>query len=238
MTEEEYRIVRVDRCRLKAVPGIWAFAVDHRDAILAHWHRRRRDNPGFFNGTIYALCDFELKDGVFDGRLLAVDFMSFLYWKDSGYRDGAIRDCFGSALIRSADGHVLLGRQRAGNLNAGLSYLPGGFIDLRDADDSGVVGIAASVAREAAEETGLGADVLTRRPGYILTFAGPMVSIAVEFVSSLTSDDLLARVRDHISSDPGSELEDAVLVARLQDLEGLSVPLYAKALIPRVLSGL
>jgi ADP-ribose pyrophosphatase YjhB (NUDIX family) len=232
---QEGRVVRVDRCHLTVAPGGWEFAERNRRAIEEHWRRRCRENPGFFNGTVYALRDGRLEQGAFDGRLIAVDFMSFLYWKETGYGDGAIRDCFGSALIRSAEGHVLLGRQRAGNLNAGLSYLPGGFIDPRDVDSDGMIDIATSVAREAAEETGLDHGLLARRPGFFVTFAGPMISIAIEFAASLPAAELLACVRQHIAADPVSELEDVVLVERLEQLEGLPMPLFARLLVPCVL---
>ena len=45
------------------------------------------------------------------------------------------------------------------------------------------IDIDASIAREIGEETGLDAAALTRVPGYRVTLAGPLVSIAAEFCS-------------------------------------------------------
>ena len=225
------RVIRLAGCELQVGAGAWPFAERNRVPIDAHWDQRTRANPGFFNGLIHLLESHELKDGCLTGRLMPVEFKSFLYWKDTGYPDATVRDAFGSALIRSAEGHVLLGRQRAGNLNAGLAYLPGGFIDGRDIDASGLVDIDASVVREVLEETGLGAADLERRPGYVLTFAGAMVSIGVEYGSRLSARELKARILRHIAADTQSELVEVEIVQWSGDLDRIAMPIYAEVLL-------
>ncbi|MGQ0673566.1 MAG: NUDIX hydrolase [Hyphomicrobium sp.] len=225
------RVVTVSACRMTAAAGGWDFAETHSAAIDRHWAVRSRDSPGFFNGTIYMLADHLLEPDLLSGRLRPVDFKSFLYWKDHGYPDAGLRDCFGSALIRSAEGHVLLGRQRAGNINAGLAYLPGGFIDARDIGSDGSIDIAGSIGREVVEETGIGIAGLTRGEGFLLTFAGPMLSMAVQYRSPLDSATLSDRIHRHIAADPGSELADVVVIRSEADLRGLAMPLYADVLL-------
>lgn len=236
VTIGESNVVRVAGCSLAASAGRWAFADEHRVEIERHWLRRCVENPGYFNGTIFVLESHSLSADQFDGWLIPAQFKSFLYWKEHGYPDTSIRDTFGSALIRSADGHILLGRQRAGNINAGLAYLPGGFIDIRDVAADGSIDIEASVAREAREETGLGEDDFARMPGFILTFAGPMLSIAVEYRARLTAEALATAIRHHIAHDPFSELEDIVIVRSAHDLERLSMPVYAEVLLRALVS--
>ncbi len=174
----------------------------------------------------------------FEGQLMPVEFKSFLYWKEHGYPDTSVRDTFGSALIRSAEGHILLGRQRAGNINAGLAYLPGGFIDGRDVAADGSIDIAASVAREVAEETGLGAGDIERMPGFyphVCRADGVdrgRVSCAFEIRGAGSRHSGPTRTG---SRTPNSRTSSIVRDAA--DLEGLAMPLYAEVLLRELLAG-
>lgn len=228
---------RVSRCDLRVGPSAWPFAAENASAIDAHWERRRRANPLFFNGAIHLLESYTIADEVFSGRLLRTDFKSQLYWRDTGFPEAGVFDAFGSALIRSCEGHVLLGRQREGHVNSGLVYLPGGFIDARDVRADGTIAIDESIAREVAEETGLRGEDIERLAGYTLTFAGPLISIAAEFRSALPADVLSRRVLDFIAQDAQSELVGVVIVRSVRDMEGLAMPEYARILLPRIMAG-
>lgn len=230
------QVVRIEECRLTSVPMRWAYADDRADDVARHWQRRLAENPSYFNGTIYMLARHRLDGTAFDGEMTSVEFRQFLYWRENGSEPSGLRDCFGSGLIRSTEGHVILGRQRPGNINAGLAYLPGGFIDPRDVAPTGAIDLPASVEREVAEETGLGNDVVERVPGFLFTFAGPMLSIAVEFRSRLRSEELAARVRKMLARDPKSELEDVVIVRDRTDAATLAMPDFARILLGHVLS--
>ncbi len=229
-------VERIERCRLVVGARRWTYAEEHRAEIDAHWARRAAENPRFFNGRIHLLAEERSGAGSLEGELLVTDFKSYLYWRDAGFADRSVRDAFGSALIRSADGHVLLGRQRDGNINAGLVYLPGGFIDGRDVGPDGLVDLAGSVLREVAEETGLAADDVTVQPGYWVTRTGHLVSIAVEVVSRHSSSELAGRVESYIASDPNSELTGIVMVRRKADIEGLPMPPFAPLLLEALLN--
>lgn len=213
----------------------WRFAIDNQRAIDSHWQKRAAEMPGFFNGTIYMLASHEMAEGRFAAVLRPVEFKSFLYWRETGYPDAGLIDVFGSALIRSVEGHVLLGRQRAGNVNSGLSYLPGGFIDGRDVAEDGSVDIAASILREVWEETGIDPADLERVPGFILTQSGPQVSIAVELRSPLRSDDLRAAMLAAIAREADPELDDIVVVRSGADIASIPMPRYATALLRTLL---
>lgn len=225
----------VTRCDLSVCEHNWAYATEHAMAIDQHWHARLADNPNFFNGRLHLLFDSEFQDGGFHGRLLRTDFKSYLYWRDQGFADASVRDAFGSALLRSADGCVILGRQAPGHVNSGLTYLPGGFIDHRDVQNDGRIDVAGSVLREVHEELGLSPNHFSITPGAKLTFAGPLVSVAIELVSPLPADELLKVARAHISSQADAELEDVVAVASLRDLTDLSMPDYAQVLLASLL---
>jgi len=232
---EAARVIAIERCDLVVAERAWAFASEKQREIDAHWQRRRAESPAFFNGRIHMLARYAVSRGVLSGALFPVDFKSFLYWRDEGAPDRSVFDAFGSALIRTRDGAILLGRQRPGNVNEGLVYLPGGFIDARDVTDEGSVDIRASVLREVAEETGLRAEIFRARPGYRAAFIGQQVSIAVELCADADSDALVGRIRGHLAADPKSELEDVVAVRTLRDLQRHPVPAYAHALVGSVL---
>ncbi len=236
----EATVAPVARCDLRVTDGSWSFSARNGPAIAAHWAKRRAENPLLFDGVIHVMARHALADGVFGGVFQRTDFKSYLYWRDAGFPSPAPpepspRDCFGSALIRSAEGHVLLGRQRAGNLNGGLAYPPGGFIDARDIRGDGSIDIDASIWREIGEETGLGEAELSRVPGYRAVFAGPLAAIAAEYRSPLPLEDLRRRVLAHIAGEPDSELACAVIVREAADIEP-ATPEYAKALLRAVLS--
>jgi len=228
----EGRVFTVSGVDLCVAGGTWPFADRHRSEIEAHWARRVRETPGFFNGAVFVVTGYSVSAG---GRLSAqfvrTDFKSFLYWRETGFRDESVLDGFGSALILSADGGVLLGRQRAGNLNSGLCYPPSGFIDASDVREDGVIDIDASVAREVAEETGLSPPVIARGEGYIVTRAGPVLSIAVPFLSPLPGPALLSAARGHIASDGESELADLRLATPGDVPAGMPMLDYARVLL-------
>jgi 8-oxo-dGTP pyrophosphatase MutT (NUDIX family) len=235
MTASRGRVARVERCELAVTGRDWPFARENAEAIDAHWQRRTAECPGYFNGRIHMLSSYTLDDGIFDGRLTEVEFKQFLYWRDMGQPDAAVFDAFGSALIRSADDAVLLGRQRPGNINAGLAYLPGGFIDTRDVDAAGRVDIRASVLREVEEETGMATRDLAARDGFLVTFTGQQISIAVEILADAPARELVGRCGARIAADPGSELEDILAVRTRGDLEALAMPDYARLLLGEML---
>ena len=230
------RVRFVQACDLAVSDGPWAFAIENAEAIDAHWQRRSAENPAYFNGRIYVLAQSTLYDGIFSGQLIAAEFKAFLYWKETGQTDTTVCDVFGSALIRSGDGAILLGRQRAGNLNAGLVYLPGGFIDPRDVDGEGRVDIRASVLREVEEETGLRARTLAVSDGFLITTVGQQVSIAVEMVASGDAKSLVAEMRHAADSSAEPELDEIVAVRTFDDVMALPVPEYARVLLGHLLA--
>ena len=233
--EAEDRSVRIDACKLSVSSEPWPFAEDRRAEIAAHWRNATAERPKLFNGTVYVLREGVLEGQTFRGTFVRTDFKSFLYWRESGYVDQSVRDGFGSAVIRSAEGHVLFGRQMGGNVNAGFIYPPGGFIDTRDVAD-GAIDIEASIARELVEETGLDPIGLARAPGYVLTRAGPLVSIGIEWRSALPAERLRARMLDHIRQQATPELADIVIVQAVGEIDAERMPRHAMALLRLLLS--
>lgn len=224
-------VTTVSSCRLVATNRTWAYAAANAAAIESHWRRRLEETPTFFNGTIHLLDRARLTADAFEGEFLTTDFKSYLYWREAGFPEAGVRDCFGSALLRSADGAILLGTQRAGNLNSGQSYLPSGFIDVKDRRRDGAIDIENCVLRELAEETGLAADDLTITPGFRLARSGPLLSIGLEIRASAAAQVLARAIEAAIAADPNSELQAVTFVRDGADLEALAIPTFARMLL-------
>lgn len=229
-------VMRIASARLICDTASWAYAEAHRSQIEECWQRAKQASPHFFNGTIHLVRKISLNGSHLDMRLLATEFKAFVYWREQGFPAAGVLDAFGSALIRARGGEIILGRQVAGNINGGLAYTPSGFIDDRDVAGDGTIDISASIAREVAEETGLSVGrELTAEPGFYLTRLGAQLSIARPLRSELTADDIVERVRAHISADANPELSDVVVVSSHRDIEGLAMPPYARLLVPQAL---
>ena len=206
----------------------WSYARIHGDEIDDHWQRASAENPRYFNGDIHLIESLEVGGNRITARLFRTDFKSFLFWRNAGFPvEANAFDGFGSALIRSIEGYILLGRQRASQINAGLSYLPGGFLDARDVGADGKIDILASIAREVLEETGLSPTDLNAAPGIIVTHVGPHVSFAQEFRTDLTAHALTEKVHAHLASEADPELESIVVVRGVDDFRNLAMPPYA-----------
>lgn len=233
--EDAGEVVRIGRCELDLVPWRWAMADERRDEIDALWQRQSDANPGYFDGIVVLAAETVVSGGALTGSVFATRFRNYLYWREIGYADTSVTDAFGSALIRSRDGGVLLARQRAGNINSGRVYLPGGFVDERDVGVGGRIDIVGSIAREVAEETGLDASAMARADGLVVTRVGVHLSIAATWQSELPADALRERVAAHLARDPRSELESVLVAGSMRELAGLPLVHYCRRLLPVLL---
>lgn len=230
------QVVRVNACHFTIGAARWAYADVLISQISAHWRAAQAANPGYFNGPIQVLVQHAIADGTLSGVFATTDFASFLYWRSQRHKDDdTVRDCFGCAVLRSAEGHMLLAVQAPGHLNSGRAYCPGGFIDTADITAAGTIDIDGSVARELAEETGLAAAELARCPGYILTAADASIAVGIEYRSTLPAEQLRAEILHHLAREATPELADIVIVRNGQDLAGLATANYVPALVAAIL---
>ena len=66
------------------------------------------------------------------GAYSEADFASFVAWRDWGFPDTSVRNCFPMAALRSSDGAFLLGVMGAHTANAGHIYFAAGTPDPND----------------------------------------------------------------------------------------------------------
>lgn len=203
--------------------------------IAANWHAQLVKNPSFFNGKIQILTRWKFEAGNFIGDFATTDFASFIHWRGLGFPDPTVRDCFGCAILRSDEGHILLGRQAPGNLNSGRAYCPGGFIDPADVRTDHSIDIDGSIRREIGEETGIDLAVLAREPGYIVVAAHASIAIGVVYRSALSANDLRAQIMAHIASETAPELADVLIVRTPADIADVKTSGYVAPLVQALL---
>jgi 8-oxo-dGTP pyrophosphatase MutT (NUDIX family) len=167
------------------------------------------------------------------GTFFETDFANYMAWRDWDFPDVSVTNCFSMGVIRSADGAFLLGVMGAHTANAGKIYFPAGLPDPSDVA-GGAVDLAANVAREVAEETGLtGADV-SAQPGWCAVFAGARIALMQLLQANAPAVDLRARVLAHVAREARPELADVRIVKSKADFDPMMPP-FVTAYLEHVL---
>src|SRR4030095_3313051 len=83
-------------------------------------------------GRVLLLRRGTIENRVLSGAYLETDFASFIAWRDWGFPDTSVRNCFPRAALRSADGAFLLGQMGVHTATAGQIYFAAGTPDPSD----------------------------------------------------------------------------------------------------------
>lgn len=225
----------VRRFAIRLTGETWRFEAEYAEKISAHWQKLTADNPHLWNGRVMKLASFDVADGVFSGSMVEASYAAFLAWRDWNYPDPDIRNLFGSAVIRARGGELVFGKMAAHTATAGQVYPPGGNLDRDDLRESGDVDVEGSISRELGEETGLDAGEALTHSTYAV-FDGPRISISRVFEFPYTAEEIVARIGNHNAREERPELDEAVVLARPSDADGLTMPPYARALAERLLA--
>jgi 8-oxo-dGTP pyrophosphatase MutT (NUDIX family) len=213
-----FPVVRIDRAELRFAPRPWPFAQARRAEIDAHFAGLRRDKPDLWNGRVLLLHEHAIAGAVLRGAYLETDFASFIAWRDWGWPDASMRNCFGQAALQAADGAFLLGVMAAHKMNAGRIYFPSGTPDPTDVVGS-AVDLAGSVLRELTEETGLTAADVEIDAGWHAVLAGARLAMFKTVRSPLPAAALRARILAHLAAEPQAELADMRIARGPADLD-------------------
>lgn len=226
--------------RLRLRSGAWPIADDLRPKIEAHWAACLAANPHLWNGRVLGTIapgapgGIAVDGGVLTGEAVEGDFAGFLAWRDWGFPEIGIRNLFGSALVLSSDGALILGVMGATTANAGRIYPPGGSLEPADVDTDGNVDVIASIERELLEETGLIAAEATME-GMLAAFDGPRVSIGRVLRFSLPAADLVSIIMGELDRQQERELERVIAFRAAAELDRPEVTAYSRAFAARLL---
>src|SRR5262249_25788958 len=215
-----FPVVRLARAELRFAPRPWPFAIARRADIDAHFAGLVRERPHAFNGRVLMLHQFAVEDGILRGAYFETDFASFIAWRDWGWPDLSVRNCFGQAALRAADGAFVLGVMSSHTLNAGRIYFPSGTPDPKDIVGT-EVDLDGSVLRELTEETGLTAKDVSLDVGWHAVLAGPRLAMLKPVRAPLSAEELRARILDHLASEAHPELSDVRIVRGRADLDDM-----------------
>ena len=222
-------VVRIERLDLNFEPRAWPFAEARRAEIDAHFAKLRRERPTLWNGRVLLLHRHAVAKAVLQGSYLETDFASFIAWRDWGFPDPTVANCFALGALRSADGAFILGIMADHTANAGRVYFPGGTPDPSDVVD-GRVDLDSSVRRELLEETGLGVDDVSSDPAWQAVLDGPRIALLKVLRGREPATRLRERIRRHLATQATPELADIHIVRSAADLRP-SMPNFVQAFL-------
>jgi hypothetical protein len=222
-------IFDVARLETPFVPAPWPWAEREAARIDAHWRARLEEKPKLFDGKVLMMRDPELCESgahaILRGRFFLTDFRNFMAWREFGFPDASVYNCFSMAALRSRDGAWLLGEMGGHTATSGQIYFAAGTPDRND-----IVGdrvdLSRSVAREMTEETGFSPHEARAAAHFRVVVERQKIACMQERRLDLTADEALARVADFIARDPDPELARLVAVRGEEDLDARVMPSF------------
>jgi 8-oxo-dGTP pyrophosphatase MutT (NUDIX family) len=214
---QSFRVAAIARLDLRLAPRPWRFADERRadiDAYFADMQRRK----AVWNGRVLLLHEWALQDDCMRGAFLETDFASYIAWRDWGFPDAGVTNCFAQGALRAADGAFLLGVMGQHTAGAGAIYFPSGTPDPKDVA-AGTVDLEGSVMRELHEETGLTAADVSVAPGWHAVITGPRIALMKSLQATGPADALREKILRHIASEDSPELSDIRIVRGPADLD-------------------
>lgn len=228
MSRSDARILKAAELDLSFEAAPWAFAQSRAEEIATHWARRKATLPKMFDGRVLLLGRHHFaqrNDGatILRGVYFATDYKAFLAWRDFGFPDRSVCNCFSMAALQSSDGAFLLGEMAAHTANAGSVYFAAGTPDPSDIVGARV-DLTASARRELREETGISADEVVEAAGWTIVHAPPRIACMKIMRLKETAQRAKARIDAFLAEDPGAELRRMHIVRRRQDLDAINSP--------------
>jgi 8-oxo-dGTP pyrophosphatase MutT (NUDIX family) len=225
-------VIEFELLELRFSPRPWPFAQQRRPQIDAHFAHLRDRNPYLWNGRVLLLHDFALAPDVFRGAYLETDFASLLAWRDWDFPDRSIRNCFGIAALRGADGGFVLGVMGEHTSNAGKLHFVGGMPDPNDivADK---VDLHGSVLRELSEETGLSTREVVPEGSWHAVFAGMHIAMVKVLNAPVPAAALRDQIVRFLASQTQPELAEIRIVNGPGDLD-TRMPTFVSAFLDHV----
>ncbi len=224
-------IHRVETLELTIEPWTWPFAQMRRAEIAAHFAERQRERPKLWNGRILLGRNAAFDGSRFSASYFEIDFASLLAWRDWGFPDREAFNGFGMGALRCTDGAFVLGEMGGDTANAGRIYFPAGTPELEDVSGNRL-DLAANVAREIEEETGLTPADYRAAPYWDCVVTGPSIAVIRTLQLDLPGEVVRARIEANLAQQAHPELAAVHLVRSRSDFNG-SMPRFVTAFLER-----
>jgi 8-oxo-dGTP pyrophosphatase MutT (NUDIX family) len=228
-------VIPIDRLDLAFAPWSWPFAQARRAQIDAHFAEQCARLPQLWNGRVVLAKECRIAGRRFSGSCFETDFASFLAWRDWGFPDPDVTNCFSMGALRSADGAFLLGVMGPHTANAGLIYFPAGTPEPGDIVD-GRLDLAANITREIAEETGLTTDDYAAEAGWHAVPDGRRVALMKVLAAPASAAELARKIADHIARETKPELTGIRIVRQAGDFDPM-MPEFVRRFLTHALDG-
>jgi 8-oxo-dGTP pyrophosphatase MutT (NUDIX family) len=226
------KAIAIDRLELGIASYPWPFAQARRGEIDAHFATLRQALPDLWNGRVLLMKDMAVAGGVLRGTFFETGFADFMAWRDWGFPDRSVVNCFAMGALRASDGAYLLGVMSQFTANAGRIYFPAGTPDPGDISDD-TVDLLGSVLRELEEETGLETREFSVAPDWTAIVAGPSLALMKAIAAGRPAEELRLAVLRHLASDPRPELADVRIVRSPADFDP-AMPEFVTAYLSHV----
>lgn len=211
----------VDHIDYRYEPRPWPFATEEAGAIDRHWNEITTRNSGLFNGRILIAHRLEIVERgetrVLEGACSDVEYKAFMSWRDFGFPDKEIFNCFAMGALISADGAYMLGEMNVKTASPGKIYFPAGTPDMNDIKGA-VVDLEGSILRELEEETGIAPHEVEAGTGWRIVFEGPRVACMKRLDAPWPAEEIEARFHAFIN---GQEEPELVALHQVRSLTGL-----------------
>ena len=226
------RILDVAELDLTLEAFDWPFSRERAADIAAHWEARRAATPALWDGRVLMMHRHEFAtraDGrtVLKGAFFETNFSHYLAWRDFRVVDKSVCNGFSMAALKSRDGAFLLGEMGPHTSTAGRIYFPSGTPDAKDVFGDRV-DLAASVARELYEETGIAAEETMSDEGWIVVYSPPYVACMKIVRVDATAQALAARIGAFLAGEPEPELARMHIARCAADIDPRRSPEFIK----------
>jgi 8-oxo-dGTP pyrophosphatase MutT (NUDIX family) len=211
-------LIPIERLELGIAPYAWPFAQERRAEIDDHFAALRRSKPEIWNGRVLLMKDAAIGDGVLRGMYFETGFADFMAWRDWGFPDRGVRNCFSMGALRGSDGGYLLGVMSASTANAGRIYFPAGTPEPADIV-AGSVDLLGNVLRELQEETGLDPAAFAIAGDWTAVDAGPRLALMKTIQADRPAEALREEVLRHLATEAQPELADVRIVRSPDDFD-------------------
>jgi 8-oxo-dGTP pyrophosphatase MutT (NUDIX family) len=221
----------LNRLDLIYAPEPWPFAAERRSEIDAHFEYARRERPGIWNGRVLLMHRHRFENGALEGAFLQTDFASFMAWRDWGFPETGVINCFSMAALRASDGGWIMGVMGPQTSAGGKIYFPAGTPEPEDVVD-GIVDLAGSVIREVGEETGLGVDDFAEQNGWYCVVDGSRIALMRVLQARDPAETLRRRILEHLARETAPELADIRIVRSRHDFDPM-MPRFVTTFLDR-----